>query len=175
MIYYIFSYNRILDAVGSAADGIPIANASEPVIIAQNSFAVSIKQVVPEEFNRNGQNFSINIPRFSNQNITSDDLSFGDAFNSPPTASIQLPNDLLSGLPGNMSNARITHAVFVTDSLFLRRNFNYLNVSSIIISAGVVGMASIRGLRSPVNLSFQRNPVRITTLIMVIIFLILEY
>ena len=28
------------------------------------------------------------------------------------------------------------------DSLFLRRNFNYLNVSSIIISAGVVGMAS---------------------------------
>ena len=139
-------------------DNIPIANASEPVVIAQKSFAVSVQEVDPEMFSRSGQTFSINIANFAQQNISSGDLSFENNAVSPPTGSIQLPSNLFSSLPENVS--RISHAVFVTDSLFLRRAFSYQRVSSVIISASVVGAGTIRNLRPPVNLGFQLNPVR---------------
>ncbi|XP_019850052.1 PREDICTED: hemicentin-1-like isoform X1 [Amphimedon queenslandica] len=147
---------RILEAIDSVVDNIPIANASEPVIIAQKSFAVSVQEVDPEAFSRSGQTFSVNIADFTQRNISSGDLSFESNTVSPPTGTIQLPNNLFSSLPENIS--RISHAVFVTDSLFLRRSFSYQRVSSVIISASVVGAGTIRNLRPPVNLGFQLNP-----------------
>ena len=147
--------------MNNAVGGISISNASETVVIAQKSFAVSVQQVDLEEFSKSGQTFSVNLPDFTQQNISSDDVSFERTSASPPTASIQLPSNLFFFLPDNLSNAsRITHAVFVTDSLFLRRNFSYKRVCSIIISAGVVGVQNLNGLSPPVNLVFQRNSVR---------------
>lgn len=157
----IFCYNnRILESLDNVVDGILVDDVSVPVVFALRSFAVSVKQVVPEEFSRSGHNFSVNLSSFSKQNISSDELSFGENFESHPTGSIQLPNNLLSELPENISDPRITHTVFMTDSIFLRRNFNFRNVSSIVMSANVAGMTTIQGLSSPVNLGFQRNPVR---------------
>ena len=152
---------RTLEVMNNAVGGISISNASETVVIAQKSFAVSVQQVDPEEFSKSGQTFSVNLPDFTQQNISSDDISFEHASASPPTGSIQLPSSLFSSLPDNLSNAsRITHAVFVTDSLFLRRNFSYKRVSSVIVSASVVGVENLNGLSPPVNLVFQLNSVR---------------
>ena len=152
--------NRILESLDNVVDGILVDDVSVPVVFALRSFAVSVKQVVPEEFSKSGHNFSVNLSSFSKQNISSDELSFGENFESHPTGSIQLPNNLLSELPENISDPRITHTVFMTDSIFLRRNFNFRNVSSIVMSANVAGMTTIQNLSSPVNLGFQRNPVR---------------
>ena len=152
---------RILGAIENVVEDVPISNASEPVVIAQKSFAVSVQQVDVEEFSKSGQTFSVNLPDFTQRNIISDDISFEHTSASPPTGSIQLPSNLLSSLPDNLSNAsRITHAVFVTDSLFLRRSFSYQKVSSIILSASVVDIETLRGLSPPVNLGFQLNSVR---------------
>ena len=85
---------------------------------------------------------------------------FDSVSSSSPIGSIQLPSNLLSSLSNN-SSSKITHAVFVTDSLFLRRGFSYDRVGSIILSASVVGIGTLRGLRPPVNLGFQLNPVRV--------------
>lgn len=146
--------------MNNVVDNIPIANTSEPIIVAQKSFAVSVQEVDPKTFSRLGQTFSINIADFTQQNISSEDISFENNAISPPTSTIQLPSNLFSSLPENSS--RISHAVFVTDSLFLRRsNLSYQRVSSVIISASVVGAGTIRNLRPPVNLGFQLNPVRV--------------
>ena len=154
------SHYRILEAVENVADKIPVFNASEPAVIAQKSFAISVQQVDTKELSKSGQVFSVILSDFAQQNITSEDLSF----KSPAsifTGSIEMPSRLFHG---NFSNAsKVLHAVFVTDSLFLRRSFNYQRVSSIIMSASVKGVeTSLRGLQPPVNLKFQINPVRIT-------------
>ena len=92
--------------------------------------------------------------------ISSEHISFDSVSSSSPIGSIELPSNLLSSLSNN-SSSKITRAVFVTDSFFLRRGFSYDRVGSIILSASVVGIGTLRGLRPPVNLGFQLNPVRV--------------
>ena len=70
-----------------------------------------------------------------------------------------MPSRLLHGSLYNAS--KVLYAVFVTDLLFLRRSFSYQRVSSIILSASVVGVESLRALQPPVNFRFQLNPVKI--------------
>ena len=84
--------------------------------------------------------FGVNFRDFSNDNqsLNSNDLTFGGS-NQQPTAAINLPRNLLNGLPNIINNTRITHSVFITDSLFLRRDDNFQEVGSIIISAAVEG------------------------------------
>ncbi|XP_019862297.1 PREDICTED: uncharacterized protein LOC109590854 [Amphimedon queenslandica] len=151
--------SRILDAIENVVGDINITNSSEPVVIARNHFAVLVQQIDLKELNESSQVFSVNIGDFATQNISWDDLSFGSNSVSPPTGSIQLPSNLLSSLSNNLSDdSKIAYAVFVTDSLFLRRKINYWTVGSIIISANVVGIGPVKGLKSPVNLTFQLNP-----------------
>ena len=156
---------RVLEAIDSVAGNIPITNDSEPVVIAQRSFAVSVQQVDLEEFSQRGQTFSLNLRNgFSrqNQSLSLDDLSFDRSVSGPRTGSISLSSSLFSALPTDVSNSsRITHAVFVTVSLFLRRNANYLEVGSIIISASVVRVSALRGINPPIGLNFQINPVSV--------------
>ena len=157
----------MLEAIESVVENIPIANTSEPIVIAQKSFAVSIQQVDTEEFTQSGQTFSVNYRGFSDdsQTLTSNDLVFGSPFKQP-TAAINLPNTLLSELPNiAKNNTRITHSVFTTDSLFLRRNNYNLEVGSVIISTTVVGVDMISKLGTPVNLRFLVNPVSLTIII----------
>ena len=153
--------HRILEAIESVVESIPITNVSEPIVITQKSFAVSIQKVNSEEFTQSGQTFSINYKGFSDdsQSLSSNDLVFGSP-SQQSTAAINLPNNLLSALPNiTKNNTRITHSVFITDSLFLRRNNYNLEVGSVIISTTVVGADTINKLGTPVNLTFLVNPV----------------
>ena len=154
----------MLEAIESVVESIPITNISEPVIITQQSFAVSVQQVNIEEFTQSGQRFSVNYRGFSdgNQTLNSNDLVFGTT-SQQSMATISLPNNLLSIIPNITNNTRITHSVFTTESLFLRRINNFLEIGSVIISTTVVGTDTISGLDPPVGLSFQINPVSIVT------------
>ena len=151
-----------MEAIESVAENIPLTNTSEPVVISQKSFAVSLQQVDIEEFKESGQTFSVNFEDFSNNNqsLNSNDLTFGGS-NQQSTAAISLPRNLLNGIPNVTNNTKITHSVFITDSLFLKRVDNFQEVGSIILSAAVVGTDTIRGLNPPVGLSFMINPVSI--------------
>ena len=157
----VISLHRMLEAIESIVENIPIMNISEPIVITQKSFAVSVQQVDTEEFTKSGQTFSVNYRGFSDdsQSLSSNDLVFGST-SQQLTAAINLPNNLLSALPNiTKNNTRITHSVFTTDSLFLRRNNYNLEVGSVIISTTVVGADVIRKLGTPVNLTFLVNPV----------------
>lgn len=151
---------RILEAIDSIVANVPITNLSEPVVFSQRSFAVSVEEVKIEDFKQSGHTFSVNSEYFSNENLslTFNDLVFGPT-NKRPTAAISLPRNLLDGLSNINNSTRITYAVFITDSLFLRRFNTLQKVASIIISAAIVGSGSIKGLNPPVNLSFLLNPV----------------
>ena len=151
----------MLEAIEKVVESIPIINISEPIVIAQKLFAISVQQVDTEEFTQFGQTFSINSKGFpdENQTLNSNDLVFGSP-SQQSTAVINLPKNLLSALPNlTKNNTRITHSVFITDSLFLRRNNYNLEVGSVIISATVVGANTIRKLDPPVDLRFQVNQV----------------
>ena len=154
---------RMLEAVESVTENIPITNTSEPVVISQTFFAVSIQQVDIEEFRHSGETFSVNFDfedlLTRNESLDSNDIMFGSA-SEQSTAAITLPNNLLSSIPNLSNNSRITNAVFITDSLFLSRN-DILKVGSLIISAAVVGMSTLEQLQPPVNLRFITNPVSI--------------
>ena len=141
------------------SEDVPIGNPSEPVVITRSAFAVSVQQVDINQFMETGQTFSANLGNFSDvnleKNIDSNDLSF-DMRTSQSTASLTLPNILFSAIS---NNTRITHAVFLSDSLFLRRENNDMEVGGIIISASVVGSNSIDRLNPPVTINFLKNPV----------------
>ena len=149
-----------MEGIESVVENIPLTNTSEPTVISQKSFAVSVQQVNIEEFKQSGQIFSVNFGDFSNENqsLNFNDLTFGGS-NQQSTAAINLPRNLLNGLSKITNNTRITHSVFITDSLLLRRVDNFQEVGSVILSASVVGTDAIRGLKPPVGLSFTINPV----------------
>ena len=158
----IVSLHRMLEAIESVVENIPITNISEPIIIiTQKLFAVSIQQVNTEEFTKSGQTFSVNYRGFTDENrtLSSNDLVFGST-SQQSAAVINLPNNLLSALPNiTKNNTRITQSIFTTDSLFLRRNNYNLEVGSVIISTTVVGADTISGLNPPIDLRFMVNPV----------------
>ena len=141
-----------MEAIESVTENIPINNSdiSKPVVISQRSFAVSIQQVNLQTFSQNGQTFNVNIG-----NDQSNDIIVGDTVDTKPIASISLPNNLLDSIPNISNSTRITNAVFLSDSLFLRRNDKFMEVGSVIISATVVGVDTIQELNPPVTLTFQ--------------------
>ena len=127
-------------------DNIPITNASEPVVVTQKFFGISLQLV--EAFIQTDQVVTI-----SQHNITSDNI---------PAASVSFPSCLFSLLASNLTNtSRITNTFFLTDSLFVKPKSNNDLVSSIIISTSVSGVKSISELMNPINISFQINPVRV--------------
>ena len=121
---------------------------------------MSVQQV--DQLMETGQIFSANLGTFSDlnmsENINSSDLSFSGR-TGQPTASISLPNNLFEAILNVTNNTRITHAVFLTDSLFLRRENNDMEVGGIIISASVVGSNSVEAIEPPLNITFLKNPV----------------
>ena len=108
------------------------------------------------------QTFSANLGEFSDlntsENINSSDLSFSGR-TGQPTASISLPNSLFNAILNVTNNTRITHAVFLSESLFLRRENNDLEVGGIIVSASLVGSNSVEDIDPPLNITFLKNPV----------------
>ena len=123
---------------------------------------MSVQQVDLDLFVEIGQTFSANLGTFSDlnmsKNINSSELSFSGK-SGQPTASISLPNNLFNAILNVTNNTRITHAVFLTDSLFLRRENNDMEVGGIIISASLVGSNSVEGIDPRLNITFLKNPV----------------
>ena len=148
-----------MEAVESVLENIPITNTSVPVVIALTSFAVSTQQICTDVFNQSGATFSVKSENISN-GLDSNNVIFG-ASDQQPTAAISLPNNLLSTVHNISNCTKITNAVFITDSLFLRRSRNFLEVGSLIISASVVGTNNLRELDPPVDLRFLINSVSI--------------
>ena len=156
-----YTFYRLLDAVNSVAQDIPIPeNSSMPVVITQNTFAVSVQALDPNDFE--GLTFSASLGdqfHTDNEKIDPDMLSFDDAQQSTPTASIALPKNTFKEA-GLMNSTRIVQSVYLTDSLFLRRNDSQRVVGSIVIAAGVANGVRVQGLTNPpVKLTFLKNPV----------------
>ena len=153
---------RILEALESVVDNLLLHNSSEPVVITQKSFALSVQEVNMEEFKTLGQTFSVNFGDLSitNQTLNPNDLKFG-TLSQQSSAAISLPNNLLNATSNTINSTRITHSVFITDSLFLRRSQKLLKVASLVLSASVVGRKVITELDPPVNLRFLINPVSV--------------
>ena len=111
-----------------------------PQIIIRDSFAVSVENV-------NETEFRVNPPSFS-----------GARFNISTNSSIKLPKDLLNFINNSGASLRIAHSVYRTDSLFLRRDTNNMEVGSLIISISIVNQ-TVEELDPPIDLQLQRNPV----------------
>ena len=140
---------------------LPIPEKStEPVLITQRNFAVAVQRVNTSTFMAMGLGFSASFGEdfdfASNETIDSGDLAFSTAVQQQSTGSISLPDNLLSHPNGTRNNTRVSFHLFVTDSLFLRRDNNFTEVGSIILAASVVG-ERFEGLSPPVILTFQRN------------------
>ena len=144
-------FYRILELIENVVDNIPITNASEPVVITQKFFSISLQLV--EAFIQSDQVVTIDSIQ---HNISSE---FSDNI---PTTSVSFPSSLFSQLASNLTNtSRIANIFFLTDSLFVKSNSSNDLVSSIVISTSVFGVKSISELMNPINNSFQINPVRV--------------
>ena len=161
-LIYFQTINRTLQVIASVAEQIPVGNTSEPVVITRSTFAVSVQLVDLDKFTETGQTFSVSLGTFSDLNVTENinpnNLSFDMKLNQS-TASLSLPNNFFSATPDITNNTRIIHAVFLSDSLFLRRENNDMEVGSIVISASLVGSNSVKGIEPPINITLLKNPV----------------
>ena len=145
-----------MEAIESVTDSIPIQNTSLPVIIAKSQFAVSAQEIDTDKFE---QVFSVNIGNISNTtSIDSSNIFFMRTNES--TASILLPNNALNSV-GTGSKVRISNAVYLDDSIFLRRNNNDIEVGSIIMSASI-SSSNKSTFDPPVMLTFRRSKVMTT-------------
>lgn len=159
---------RLLDALMLLTEGLNISSLAESeintevILSLQSSFAVAVQQINRETFETTGQTLAAT---FGDDSRVQRDLAI-DAINLEfsnssmtiinSTASITLPGILFN----NISNTSgLIHFVFLTDTLFLRRNKNYREVGSIIVAASITG-TTISGLNDqPIILHFLRNPV----------------
>lgn len=149
---------RLLSALEELSEALPVVVGEEPIVITQNSFAVSIQEVRPDDFEEGGGQTIIANLGENNQGIN---LGFNRSsiMKTPPTASLSLPKNLFTLSTSN--STRITNSVFLNDALFLRRSINYRVVGSIILSAGIAGVERVENLTNPpVNLEFQKKAVR---------------
>ena len=134
------------------SENIPIPENETSALLTQSTFAVSVQKVDPMTFA--GLSISAVIESFDDQRI--DQLMVNMMMsNERSTGSLSLPSNLLQKANGT----RVTMSVFTTNSLFLRRDTNNMEVASIVISAGVVGVQRVRNLDPPIMAVFQRNPV----------------
>ena len=153
-------YCRLLESLQVVAESIPIPpNSTEPVVITQTTFAVSVQEVEPEFFA--GFTFSASIDSGSDRVLSSDSLSFGEGSDNVmgTVTSMSLPANLFQSIPVT-NTTRITQSVFVNDALFLRRNVTVgqREVGAIILAAEVVG-SRVSGLDPPITLTFVKNQV----------------
>ena len=136
---------------------IPIpVNQTEPVILVQESFAVSVQQVNPEEFET--QTFTVSLgddPFSGTMQLNNNSLGFSSVTSF--TASITLPQNLFDSLP-MLTSSRSAHSVFLTDALYLRRNKRELEVGSIIMAASIVNR-TVEELDPPVSITFLKDHV----------------
>ncbi len=150
------------------AAAIPIPENETMVVIPLSSFAVAVQEVQPEVYD--GQTFSVLLGTdfgFAEDTaINASSLAFAKREGS--TASITIPQNIFSFIEADTSltnmttQARITQSVFLTNSLFIRREESELEVSSVIIAAAISGV-TVRGIDPPILLTFLKRPVSLVT------------
>ena len=141
------------------ATDIPIPeNSTEPEILLQESFAVSVQEVDPEEFDTH-QVFSVSLGSnpFSQDDLELNESSLVFSSVNSPTASLTIPPNVFDMMRVSNSS-RITQSVYLTDALYLTRNDSKLKVGSVILETSVVNM-TIEDLNPPITLTFLKNPV----------------
>ncbi len=151
----------MLDSVESLLDTLPIIE-GEVTIITQETFAASAQPVDTNNFN--GQDLIFDVGDVNNAVVTNTTFEFNDGMvpvqqrTTIPAVSMRLPSNLFESVNNtNNGTTRITNTVYITDSLFARRNTNNLDVASIIVSAGIPGRI-VRNLDPPVTIEFlQKN------------------
>ena len=129
------------------AENLPIPeNSTEPVIITETTFVVSVQRVDPSTLPAEGLSFNTS------------SLIFNQTANTPGTASVLLPLNILN----RTNNTRVAFSLFLTDRLFLRRMNEEQQqetvVGSAILSASVVG-ERLTNIDPSVELVFTINNV----------------
>ena len=147
------------------AEAIPIPENQTRVVIPLRSFAVSVQEVQPADFE--GQTFSAILGttfEFDEERINVDSLVLEKR--EEATVSISIPSGIFMIQPLSMvqnRTTRITHTVFLTDLLFITReremDSQQLEVGSIIISATITGNMTVSGLDPPIMMVFVKSPV----------------
>ena len=149
----LFFVCRLLDAFERVSEGIPIPENKTSAIVTQTTFAIAVQKVDPMTFS--GLNFSAVSSGFTDQSINKSGLLFNMMSSVRSTGSMSLPSNLLQKANGT----RVTLSVFITNSLFLRRENNNTEIASIILAAGVVGIMKVENLNPPIVATFRKNPV----------------
>ena len=135
------------------SEEIPIPENETSAVVTQSTFAIAVQKVDPMTFN--GLNFSAVSSGFMDQGINNSGLLLNMMKSVRSAGSMSLPSNLLQKANGT----RVTLSVFVTNSLFLRRETNYKEVASIILAVGVVGVSKVENLNPPMVATFRKNPV----------------
>ena len=128
------------------------------MVLIRESLAVAVQEVEPDNFL--GLTFSADVTNGFDDTSSKLDMN-GLSFSSETDdaiASLSLPSSLFNNLNASKNSTRITQSVFLSDSLFLRRDSNFSVVGGIILAASVVG-TTLKELDPPIQLSFVKNPV----------------
>lgn len=152
--FYVFC-DRLLESIDTLVDSLDVSETQDPVVIAQDNFAIRVQAVDTMTFV--GQDFTFNLGDADNTQITNRSI-FEQNDNKRPTASLALPSTLFSSV-NTTNNTRITNTVYTTDALFIRRQTRNREVGSIIVSASIPGVVVI-GLDPPVAMNFSQRSVR---------------
>ena len=155
---------RILESFQQVAMEYPIPeNTTDPILVVQKNYALTV-----QEFNmtyNSTNNFIFGISEhFSNgTGIDRNSIHFENV--EDPAAIIEIPSSILDAVEGGEGIIRFTHAIFDTESLFLRRREllerdRYLKVGSTIISASV-NNETIQDLQDPVIITLRKNEVSV--------------
>ena len=154
---FISPHHSLRESIEEVTESIPIPENETKVVLTRESFAVAVQEVEPEQFA--GLTFSADVANGfddTNSQLDTNSLSFSETDDA--IASLSLPTSLFDSFNASKNNTRITQSVFLTDSLFLRRENNFSVVGGIILAASVVGSTIIE-LDPPIRLSFLKNPV----------------
>ena len=141
------------------AESLPIPeNSTEPVVVTETTFVVSVQRVDLSTVPPEGLSFSAALGFSPDGEINSSSLMFNRAATTPVTASVLLPRNILN----RNNNTRVAFSVFLTDRLFLRRMKEEQRqetvVGSAILSASVVG-ERLTNITPRVQLVFKINNV----------------
>ena len=149
--------HSLRESIEEVAESIPIPENETQVVLTRESFAVAVQEVELDSFA--GLTFSVVVTNGfddANSQLDMNSLSFSETDDA--IASLSLPRSLFNNLNTSKNSTRITQSVFLTDSLFLRRERNFSVVGGIILAASVVG-TRLTELDPPIQLSFVKNPV----------------
>ena len=138
-------------------------NTTDPILVVQKNYVLAV-----QEFNmtyNSTNNFIFGISEHFSNGIGIDGNSIHFENVEDPAAIIEIPSSILDAVEGGEDIIRFTHAIFDTESLFLRRQEllerdRYLKVGSTIISASV-NNETIQDLQDPVIITLRKNEVSI--------------